>query len=58
MVERDNLMLQEILDELDLHNMPIIGLAKRLEEVFIPGYSKSTKYSKSITSSYIIEKNP
>ncbi|MEA1985942.1 MAG: excinuclease ABC subunit UvrC [Candidatus Marinimicrobia bacterium] len=37
---------KEVLDDLDLHNIPIIGLAKRLEEVFIPGYSKAQNIPK------------
>ena len=30
---------KSVLNELNLENIPIIGLAKKLEEVFIPGYS-------------------
>ena len=37
---------KKVLDELELHNLPIIGLAKRLEEVFIPGYSKAQNIPK------------
>lgn len=36
-----------ILDELGLHHIPIIGLAKRLEEVFVPGYSYPQNIPKS-----------
>jgi excinuclease ABC subunit C len=31
----------EVLSKLELHAVPIIGLAKRLEEVFLPGQSES-----------------
>ena len=36
-----------ILNELGLNNIPIIGLAKRLEEVFIPGYSQAQNIPKT-----------
>lgn len=36
-----------VLDELGLNNIPVIGLAKRLEEVFIPGYSQAQNIPKT-----------
>lgn len=36
-----------VLNELGLNNVPVIGLAKRLEEVFIPGYSQAQNIPKS-----------
>ena len=36
-----------VLNELGLNNIPIIGLAKRLEEVFIPGYSQAQNIPKT-----------
>jgi len=47
---------KKILDELDLHNMPIIGLAKRLEEVFIPGYSKAQNIPKASPAVILLRK--
>mgnify|MGYP000748910187 CR=1 FL=1 len=38
---------KEVLNDLGLNNVPIIGLAKRLEEVFIPGYSQAQNIPKS-----------
>lgn len=38
---------KEVLNQLGLNNIPIIGLAKRLEEVFIPGYSQAQNIPKS-----------
>lgn len=38
---------KEVLNELGLNNVPIIGLAKRLEEVFIPGYSQAQNIPKT-----------
>jgi len=38
---------KEILNQLGLNNIPIIGLAERLEEVFIPGYSQAQNIPKS-----------
>ncbi|MCD6447296.1 MAG: excinuclease ABC subunit C [Candidatus Marinimicrobia bacterium] len=36
-----------VLNELGLNNIPVIGLAKRLEEVFIPGYSQAQNVPKT-----------
>lgn len=36
-----------VLNELGLNNIPVIGLAKRLEEVFIPGYSQAQNIPKT-----------
>ena len=47
---------KKILNELDLHNMPIIGLAKRLEEVFIPGYSKAQNIPKASPAVILLRK--
>lgn len=38
---------KEVLDSLGLKNIPVIGLAKRLEEVFVPGYSKAQNIPKT-----------
>ncbi|MDZ7820734.1 MAG: hypothetical protein U5N26_02345 [Candidatus Marinimicrobia bacterium] len=35
-----------VLDGLGLNNIPVIGLAKRLEEVFVPGYSQAQNIPK------------
>ena len=36
-----------VLDALGLNNIPVIGLAKRLEEVFVPGYSQAQNIPKT-----------
>ncbi len=36
-----------VLNDLGLNNIPLIGLAKRLEEVFIPGYSQAQNIPKT-----------
>jgi len=36
-----------VLNKLGLNNIPVIGLAKRLEEVFIPGYSQAQNIPKT-----------
>ncbi len=38
---------KEVLNDLGLNNVPVIGLAKRLEEVFIPGYSQAQNIPKT-----------
>jgi excinuclease ABC subunit C len=38
---------KDVLNELGLNNIPVIGLAKRLEEVFIPGYSQAQNIPKT-----------
>ena len=38
---------KDVLNDLGLNNIPIIGLAKRLEEVFIPGYSQAQNIPKT-----------
>jgi len=47
---------KEVLNDLQLHNIPIIGLAKRLEEVFIPGYSKAQNISKSSSAIILLRR--
>lgn len=37
----------QVLDELGISNQPVIGLAKRLEEVFVPGTSEAQNIPKS-----------
>ncbi|MCK4813729.1 MAG: excinuclease ABC subunit C [Candidatus Marinimicrobia bacterium] len=38
---------KSVLNELGLNNIPVIGLAKRLEEVFVPGYSQAQNIPKT-----------
>ncbi len=38
---------KSVLDKLGLNNIPVIGLAKRLEEVFVPGYSQAQNIPKT-----------
>lgn len=38
---------REMLDNLGLHTLPVIGLAKRLEEIYIPGESEPISLPKS-----------
>jgi excinuclease ABC subunit C len=38
---------KDVLNDLGLNNIPVIGLAKRLEEVFIPGYSQAQNIPKT-----------
>ena len=38
---------KNVLNDLGLNNIPVIGLAKRLEEVFIPGYSQAQNIPKT-----------
>jgi excinuclease ABC subunit C len=45
----------EILNELGVKDQPIIGLAKRLEEVFIPGISESQSIPKTSSSLKLIQ---
>jgi excinuclease ABC subunit C len=37
----------QVLDELGISNQPVVGLAKRLEEVFVPGASEAQNIPKS-----------
>ncbi len=45
----------EILDELGIKDQPIIGLAKRLEEIFFPGISESQSIPKTSSSLKLIQ---
>ncbi|HET55459.1 MAG TPA: excinuclease ABC subunit C [Ignavibacteria bacterium] len=45
----------EILEELGIKNQPIIGLAKRLEEIFLPGISESQSIPKTSSSLKLIQ---
>lgn len=45
----------EILEELGIKNQPIIGLAKRLEEIFFPGISESQSIPKTSSSLKLIQ---
>ncbi len=44
-----------ILDELGLSDQPIIGLAKRLEEVFLPGYSDAQMLPRTSSSLKVLQ---
>ncbi|KUG25822.1 excinuclease abc subunit c [hydrocarbon metagenome] len=45
----------EILNELGIKDQPIIGLAKRLEEIFFPGISESQSIPKTSSSLKLIQ---
>lgn len=45
----------EILEELGIKDQPIIGLAKRLEEIFLPGISESQSIPKTSSSLKLIQ---
>ncbi len=45
----------EVLNKLGLHDQPIIGLAKRLEEVFLPGKSEAEMIPKSSTGLRLLQ---
>jgi len=45
-----------VLKKLGITNIPIIGLAKRLEEIFIPGYSAAQMLPKSSASLKLLQK--
>jgi len=46
----------EILKKLDLHNFNIIGLAKRLEEVFVPNVSEAQTIPKTSSSLKLLQR--
>lgn len=46
----------EVLNELNLKNFSIIGLAKRLEEVFLPGQSEPASISKTSSGLKLLQK--
>jgi len=46
---------KKILDDLGLKNQPIIGLAKRLEEVFLPGFSDAQMLPKTSSSLKLLQ---
>lgn len=45
----------EVLNKLGLHDQPIIGLAKKLEEVFLPGKSEAEMIPKSSTGLRLLQ---
>ncbi|MDD5581730.1 MAG: excinuclease ABC subunit UvrC [Candidatus Marinimicrobia bacterium] len=45
---------KNVLDELGLYALPIIGLAKRLEDVFIPGYANPQNIPKTSPALYLL----
>ncbi len=45
-----------VLTELDLKNQPVIGLAKRLEEVFLPGYPDAQMLPRTSSSLKLLQK--
>ena len=44
-----------VLEQLNLKNQPIIGLAKRLEEIFIPGYQDAQMLPKTSSSLKLLQ---
>lgn len=46
----------EVLQELEINNYNIIGLAKRLEEVFLPGQSEAASISKTSSGLKLLQK--
>jgi len=46
----------EVLTKLGLQDQPIIGLAKRLEEVFVPGHSDPQNIPKTSSSLYLLRR--
>lgn len=47
---------KSVLDELGLHHLPVIGLAKRLEDVFIPGYANPQNIPKTSPALYLLRR--
>ncbi|MFC1538817.1 excinuclease ABC subunit UvrC [Candidatus Latescibacterota bacterium] len=47
---------KSILDELDLHEQAVAGLAKRLEEVFLPGLSDPQNIPKTSPSIHLLQR--
>ncbi|HAE86866.1 TPA: excinuclease ABC subunit C [Candidatus Marinimicrobia bacterium] len=47
---------KQVLDELGLHHLPVIGLAKRLEDVFIPGYANPQNIPKTSPALYLLRR--
>ena len=48
-------MAKNALSELDLDHIPVISLAKRLEEVFIPGFSEAQNIPKTSSSLKLLQ---
>ncbi len=46
---------REKLDSLGLHNLPVIGLAKRLEEIFVPGKREPISLPKSSSALRLLQ---
>jgi len=46
----------EVLDKLGIKNQPIIGLAKRLEEVFVPGVSEAQSIPKTSSGLRLLQR--
>jgi excinuclease ABC subunit C len=46
----------EVLDKLEIKSQPIIGLAKRLEEVFVPGVSEAQSIPKSSSGLRLLQR--
>ncbi len=47
---------KKVLDELGLHHLPVIGLAKRLVDVFIPGYANPQNIPKTSPALYLLRR--
>jgi len=47
---------KQVLNKLGLHHMPVIGLAKRLEDVFIPGYANPQNIPKTSPALYLLRR--
>jgi excinuclease ABC subunit C len=47
---------KRVLDDLGLHHIPIIGLAKRLEDVFIPGYASPQNIPKTSPALHLLRR--
>lgn len=46
----------QVLKELSVHDQPVVGLAKRLEEVFLPGHSDPVVLSKTSPALLLLER--
>jgi len=46
---------KDVLDDLGLSNIPVISLAKRLEEVFVPGFSEAQNIPKTSSSIKLLQ---
>src|SRR6185437_3252401 len=47
---------KEVLDELGLHDLPLAGLAKEREELFLPGASEPIVLPKTSTALYLVQR--